>query len=229
MKRSLYKKLQESEETSTDLRVVMWWIVNRDFTLRKIVNNENGNSGKNDWRCWFLILLSINGVAWIIHGHVKKMWRQAGQNLCPLLRISLSLPRNKPNGITTIQLLPFEPLRTNPTKWSNTLKQFVGYLPTNCFSMLDHFVKLALKGLIWMLFWRNSSSLINKVHKMPLWKINNDKDDFFETFPENHKELPFRELIFLTMTEAVTRFVPWKGTLKNFAKEQENTSARVIF
>ena len=41
----------------------------------------------------------------------------------------------------------FYPLSTNPTKWSNTLKQFVGKLPTNCFSVSDHFVNLALKGL----------------------------------------------------------------------------------
>ena len=39
------------------------------------------------------------------------------------------------------------PLSANPTQWSNTLKQFVGNLPTNCFSVFDHFVKLALKGL----------------------------------------------------------------------------------
>ena len=39
------------------------------------------------------------------------------------------------------------PLSANPTQWSNTLKQFVGSLPTNCFSVFDHFVKLALKGL----------------------------------------------------------------------------------
>ena len=38
----------------------------------------------------------------------------------------------------------------NPTKWSNILKQFVGRLPTmptNCLSVFDHFVSLALKGL----------------------------------------------------------------------------------
>ena len=39
------------------------------------------------------------------------------------------------------------PLSANPTKWSNTLKQFVGNLPTNCLSVFDHFVELALKGL----------------------------------------------------------------------------------
>ena len=39
------------------------------------------------------------------------------------------------------------PLRANPTKWPNTLKQCVGKLSTNCFSVFGHFVKLALKGL----------------------------------------------------------------------------------
>ena len=36
------------------------------------------------------------------------------------------------------------PLSANPTKWSNTLKQFVGKLPTDCLSVFDHFVELAL-------------------------------------------------------------------------------------
>ena len=39
------------------------------------------------------------------------------------------------------------PLSANPTKWSNTLKQFVGNFPTNCLSVFDHFVRLAVKGL----------------------------------------------------------------------------------
>ena len=39
------------------------------------------------------------------------------------------------------------PLSANPTKWSNTLKQFVGNLPTNCFNVFDHFMKLALEVL----------------------------------------------------------------------------------
>ena len=38
------------------------------------------------------------------------------------------------------------PLSANPTKCSNTLTQFVDNLPTNCLSVFDHFVKLALKG-----------------------------------------------------------------------------------
>ena len=35
----------------------------------------------------------------------------------------------------------------NPTKWSDTLKQFVGSFPTNCSCVFEHFVGLALKGL----------------------------------------------------------------------------------
>ena len=37
------------------------------------------------------------------------------------------------------------PFGANPTKWSNTLKQFVGNLPKNYLSMFDHFVNLVLK------------------------------------------------------------------------------------
>ena len=38
-------------------------------------------------------------------------------------------------------------LSANPTKWSNTLKQFVEDLPTNCSSVFDHFEGLTLEGL----------------------------------------------------------------------------------
>ena len=40
------------------------------------------------------------------------------------------------------------PLSANITKRSNTLKQFVTKLPTNCLSVFDHFVGLVLKGSI---------------------------------------------------------------------------------
>ena len=43
-------------------------------------------------------------------------------------------------------------LSVNFTKWSNTLKQSVGKLPTNCLSIFDHFVGLAVKGLNTFLF-----------------------------------------------------------------------------
>ena len=44
-------------------------------------------------------------------------------------------------------LFILNPLSSNPTKWPNPLKQFVGNLPTNCFSVFDHVVGLAFKGL----------------------------------------------------------------------------------
>ena len=43
--------------------------------------------------------------------------------------------------------LNFNPSSVNPTKWSNTLTQFVCKLPTSCLSVFDHFVRLALKAL----------------------------------------------------------------------------------
>ena len=50
----------------------------------------------------------------------------------------------------------FNPLSANPIKWSNTFKQFVGKLPTNCLSVFDHFVGLALKELRY--FWAKKKS-----------------------------------------------------------------------
>ena len=49
----------------------------------------------------------------------------------------------------SIQELPnkyFNLLSANPTKWSNTPKQFVGN--TNKLSVFNHFVGLALKGVM---------------------------------------------------------------------------------
>ena len=43
---------------------------------------------------------------------------------------------------------PINPLSDNPTKWSNTLKQFVGKLLMNCLSVFDHFVGLSLKAYV---------------------------------------------------------------------------------
>ena len=44
-------------------------------------------------------------------------------------------------------IVSINPLSANFKKWSNTLKQFVVKLPTNCFNVFDHFVGSALKGL----------------------------------------------------------------------------------
>ena len=50
--------------------------------------------------------------------------------------------------IVTFFLLTY--LCANITKWSNTLQQFVSKLPTNCLSVFDHSVGLALKGLTYL-------------------------------------------------------------------------------
>ena len=42
----------------------------------------------------------------------------------------------------------FNPLSLNPTNWSNTLKKFVCFKPTNCLSVLDYIVVFAFKRWI---------------------------------------------------------------------------------
>ena len=71
---------------------------------------------------------------------------------------------------TKNQTVNINPLNANITKWSNTLKQFVGKLPKNCFSVFDHFVGLALKGLristihLQIYHFSTSSSVFHKNH-----------------------------------------------------------------
>ena len=48
----------------------------------------------------------------------------------------------------TLNAFEMKPLSTNTAKWSNTLKQFFGNLPSNCLSVFDHFEGLALKGTL---------------------------------------------------------------------------------
>ena len=50
-------------------------------------------------------------------------------------------------GFYNIPISDVNPLSANPEKWSNTLKQIVGNLPTICLSVFEHFMNLALKGL----------------------------------------------------------------------------------
>ena len=54
----------------------------------------------------------------------------------------------------------FNPLSANPTKWSDTLKQFVGKLPMHCLSVIDHFVGWVFKGLT-QLFFESSGNCFN--------------------------------------------------------------------
>ena len=53
------------------------------------------------------------------------------------------------------------PLGADFTKWSNTLKQFVGNLLTNCLSVFGHFLGLALKGLRFLFFFDSEELWVN--------------------------------------------------------------------
>ena len=72
------------------------------------------------------------------------------------------------------------PLSVNFTKLSNTLKQFVGKLPTICLSVFDDFVGLALKGLKRPGRWKMLVSftpetvLINGQRKIYYWRKNSN-------------------------------------------------------
>ena len=56
------------------------------------------------------------------------------------------------------------PLSAKFIKWSNTLKQIVGKLPTICLSVFDHFSGLALKGLIMLLILKKrDTDLLKKL------------------------------------------------------------------
>ena len=59
-------------------------------------------------------------------------------------------------------IININPLSANPIKRPNTLKKFVGKLPTNCLSVFGHFVNLALKGLI-------LTSVTGKTVIKPVW------------------------------------------------------------
>ena len=71
-----------------------------------------------------------------------------------LRSIDVDIMKSKTKLIFTITFTLFficyvNPLSANPEKWSNTLKQIVGNLPTICLSVFDHFMNLTLKGLIY--------------------------------------------------------------------------------
>ena len=80
------------------------------------------------------------------------------------------------------------PLNANPTKWSNTLKQLVTKLLTNCLCVFDHFVKLALKGLL--------SSFINNVWISTAPGNPDSCQALIHTFKIFEKQLTFKYSVF---------------------------------
>ena len=64
----------------------------------------------------------------------------------------------------------FNPLGANPTKCSNTLKQILGNLPTNCLSVFDYFLILALKGFMMSHLLTNFETITNPPTPNPQFK-----------------------------------------------------------
>ena len=102
-------------------------------------------TGKHLW--WSLFLIKL------------KAFKKRLQHMCFPLNIAkflrivfymrwLLLYSEKNDGETVMYVIHFLTLKS-PTseKWSNTLQQIVGDLPTICLSVFDHFMNLALKGL----------------------------------------------------------------------------------
>ena len=88
--------------------------------LKKVWKGEKNN--KSRFKIGETTIESINGICKLRFELWSSRWHRPSRNLVNCLS-------------------------TNPTKWSNTLKQFVGILPTNRLSVFDHFVGLALKRL----------------------------------------------------------------------------------
>ena len=66
---------------------------------------------------------------------------------CEILKNTFSY-RAPPVAASELKVIyNINPLSAKFIKWSNTLKQIVGKLPTICLSVFDHFSGLAFKGL----------------------------------------------------------------------------------
>ena len=102
------------------------------------------------------------------------------------------------------------PLRANPTKWSNTFKQFVGNLPTNFFSVYDHFVGLALRGLMYFCSlseqFQESNQPAHSFQKWPIFMLS-----FFSDFSSLHVK------VFKSVWPNYRVYI-WGGKRGNFAE-----------
>ena len=100
----------------------------------------------NFFICLVLILLFQKAqVNEKIYRDEVSVLRLENYQICSMFKVSIA-------NNSQMTLIPkhfiINPLSTKLRKSSNTLKQFVGNLPTNCLSVFGHFVGLALKGLI---------------------------------------------------------------------------------
>ena len=103
------------------------------------------------------------------------------------------------------------PLNANPTKWSNTLKQFVRNLPSNYLSVFDHFVRLTLEGL--KVLTNNMTNSIVPVNEKTLNSLKRKHPQLqpaCEETPTN-SELP---LIYLIIFDSINKELLRKAAIR---------------
>ena len=110
-----------------------------DGTVRTVATQESAIKKTFDKR--FAIILDFDFFKHPVYPYELKV------DLIERLELNYSVILCSGDTAATYKLSELYPLSANPTKWSNTLKQFVAKLPMNCLSVFDHFAGLALIGL----------------------------------------------------------------------------------
>ena len=110
-----------------------------DGTVRTVATQESAIKKTFDKR--FAIILDFDFFKHPLYPYEPKV------DLIERLKLNYSVILCSGDTAATYKLSELYPLSANPTKWSNTLKQFVAKLPMNYLSVFDHFAGLALIGL----------------------------------------------------------------------------------
>ena len=106
----------------------------------------------------------------------------------------------------------FNTLNASPTKWSNTLKQFVGKLPTNCLSVSEHFLGLALKGL--SKYWPLTT--IKFLHQTTPCRLQNDSKTKNITYVQKKSDLDGTEIALVMSIILLTFFVVGRSAYNSY-------------
>ena len=110
-----------------------------DGTVRTVATQESAIKKTFDKR--FAIILDFDFFKHPVYPYELKV------DLIERLELNYSVILCSGDTAATYKLSELYPLSANPTKWSNTLKQFVAKLPMKSLSVFDHFAGLALIGL----------------------------------------------------------------------------------
>ena len=108
----------------------------------------------------------------------------------------------------------FNPWSANSTKWSNTLKQFVGKLPTNCLSVFEHLVGLALIGL--KKYWPLAT--IKFLHQTTPCRLQNDSKTKNITYVQKKSDLDGTEIALVMSIILLTFFVVGRSACTSYKR-----------